>query len=284
MNEKDRLSDFTDNRQYWGHAFSLLNRVESFLLDHVPIAGKVVSGKMTREDQPWYPPRAMREAIANALCHRDYTIPGGAVSLSLYDDHLEVVNPGTFHFGITPDKLAEPHESRPWNPIIANVLYRAGIIERWGSGTLNIIDWCLKNGNPAPTWKEQAGSVYLSFHPVATQDETPSTAQVTVQVDKSNEIKLLIAILKEINGLTAQVTAQVAAQVLLFCTEPRKASEIRDLLQKKHRKTFQRNYLNPLLEIGIIERTIPDKPTSSKQKYKAGPNGRSILKNINLGD
>lgn len=253
MNEKDRLSDFTDNRQYWGHAFSLLNRVESFLLDHVPIAGKVVSGKMTREDQPWYPPRAMREAIANALCHRDYTIPGGAVSLSLYDDHLEVVNPGTFHFGITPDKLAEPHESRPWNPIIANVLYRAGIIERWGSGTLNIIDWCLKNGNPAPTWKEQAGSVYLSFHPVATQDETPSTAQV-------------------------------AAQVLLFCTEPRKASEIRDLLQKKHRKTFQRNYLNPLLEIGIIERTIPDKPTSSKQKYKAGPNGRSILKNINVGD
>ena len=61
---------------------------------------------MIREDQPWYPPRATREALANALCHRDYTIPGGAVAM--YDEHLEITNPGTFHFGITPEKLMEP--------------------------------------------------------------------------------------------------------------------------------------------------------------------------------
>jgi ATP-dependent DNA helicase RecG len=118
---KDRLADFSDNRQYWGHAFSLLRRAESFLLDHVPIAGRVVPGKMVREDQPWYPPRATREALANALCHRDYTVPGGAVAVAMYDDHLEITNPGELHFGITPAKLAGPHESRPWNPIIANV-------------------------------------------------------------------------------------------------------------------------------------------------------------------
>ncbi len=47
---KDRLADFADNRQYWGHVFALLHRAESFLLDHVPIAGRVVSGKMIRED------------------------------------------------------------------------------------------------------------------------------------------------------------------------------------------------------------------------------------------
>lgn len=105
------------------------------------------------------PPRATREALANALCHRDYTIPGGAVALAMYDDHLEITNPGDLHFGITPEKLTKPHESKPWNPIIANVFYRAGIIERWGSGTLNIIDWCQENNNPPPTWQEQAGSV-----------------------------------------------------------------------------------------------------------------------------
>ena len=43
--------------------------------------------------------------------------------------------------------------SKPWNPIIANVFYRAGIIERWGTGTLNIVDWCAENGNPMPTWQ-----------------------------------------------------------------------------------------------------------------------------------
>ena len=121
-------------------------------MDHVPIAGRVVSGKMIREDQPWYPPRATREALANALCHRDYTFPGGAVAVAMYDDHLEITNPGDLHFGITPEKLTKPHESKPWNPIIANVFYRAGIIERWGTGTLNIIDWCEENDNPPPIW------------------------------------------------------------------------------------------------------------------------------------
>ena len=110
---KDRLSDFTDNRQYWGHAFSLLRRAESFLLDHVPIAGRILPGKMIREDQPWYPPRATREALANALCHRDYTIPGGAVAIAMCDDHMEIVNPGAIQFGITPEKLTQPHESKP---------------------------------------------------------------------------------------------------------------------------------------------------------------------------
>lgn len=76
-------------------------------------------------------------------------------------------NPGTFHFGITPEKLTRPHESKPWNPIIANVFYRAGIIERWGSGTLNIIDWCKENGNPLLTWQEQSGSVYVTFRPAS---------------------------------------------------------------------------------------------------------------------
>jgi len=55
-------------------------------MDHVPIVGRVISGKMVRENQPLYSPRATREAIANAICHRDYTIPGGAVAVAMYDE------------------------------------------------------------------------------------------------------------------------------------------------------------------------------------------------------
>ena len=95
---------------------------------------------------------------------------------------LEITNPGTLHFGITPEKLTKPHESRPWNPIIANVFYRAGIIERWGSGTLNIIDWCIENGNPTPAWSEQSGSVYVTFRPAVLPDVQPVAAQSTAQV------------------------------------------------------------------------------------------------------
>jgi ATP-dependent DNA helicase RecG len=83
----DRMADFSDNRYFWGHAFDLLRRGETFLKDHIPIAGKV-SGKLKRDDQPLYHPRALREALANAICHRDYTGAGASVSVAMYDDHL----------------------------------------------------------------------------------------------------------------------------------------------------------------------------------------------------
>jgi len=248
---RDRLADFADNRQYWGHAFSLLRRAESFLMDHVPIAGRVVPGKMVREDQPWYPPRATREAIANAICHRDYTIPGGAVAVAMYDDHLEITNPGTFHFGITPEKLTRPHESKPWNPIIANVFYRAGIIERWGSGTLNIIDWCKENGNPPPTWQEQAGSVYIIFHPPASPRDQVGT-------------KL---------GLS-----RVQVEILRNCLTSKAIGELMVIVGRSNRTKFRDQVLKPLLEAGLIEMTIPDKPRSSKQKYRLTAKGRDLLK------
>jgi len=105
---EDRTGDFVDNRQYNGNAFSLLRRAERFLLDHVPIAGRVLPGKLIREDNPWYPPSATREALANAICHRDYSVPGGAVSLAMHNQRIEIANPGEFHFGITPEKLKIP--------------------------------------------------------------------------------------------------------------------------------------------------------------------------------
>lgn len=260
---KDRLADFVDNRQYWGHAFSLLRRGESFLMDHVPIAGRVIPGKMVREDQPGYPPRATREALANSLCHRDYTIPGGAVAVAMYNDHLEITNPGALHFGITPEKLTKPHESRPWNPIIANVFYRAGIIERWGSGTLNIIDRCMENGNPVPEWSEQAGSVFVSFLPAL-----PAIRQAPGE-DTSRE-----------NRVTPQVEPHVEPQVWRLLTVMKDAED-RDTLQRrlglKARKNFRLLYLVPALRNGLIEMTTPEKPRSSKQRYRLTPKGKAWL-------
>jgi ATP-dependent DNA helicase RecG len=250
---KDRLGDFIDNRQYWGHAFALLRRAETFLLDHVPIAGRVVSGRMKREDRPLYPPRAAREVIANALCHRDYTIPGGAVSVAMYDDHLEIINTGSLHFDITPEKLAKPHQSRPWNPIIAGIFYRAGIIEQWGTGTLKVIDWCKDNSNPTPIWEEQSGSIVVTFRP------TPGFA----------------------SEATPQVAPQVAeevARLLHLVRTPQSRQELLRDLGLRDREHFRKSYLMPALKSGLLERTIPDKPQSSKQRYRLTAKGEAWLR------
>ena len=124
----DRM-EFLDNRQFNGNAFTLLTNAERFLRETVPIAGRFEQDRFERIDEPLYPPLATREALANALCHRDYSIGGGSVGIAIYDDRLEVTSSGSLHFGLTPEKLFGPHESRPWNPLIARTFYRRGIIE-----------------------------------------------------------------------------------------------------------------------------------------------------------
>ncbi len=156
-------TEFLDNRQFNGNAFVLLSSAERFLRDTLPIASRFEPGRMARIDEPLYPPLATREALANALCHRDYAMGGGSIGLAVYDDRMEVTSTGPLHFGLTPDDLFGPHESRPWNPLIARTFYRRGIIEEWGRGTIKIADLATSAGLPRPEIEERADCVTVRF-------------------------------------------------------------------------------------------------------------------------
>ena len=158
----DRM-EFLDNRQFNSNAFALLANAERFLRDTLPIAGRFDQDRFERIDEPLYPPLATREALANALCHRDYSIGGGSVGIAVYDDRLEVTSSGSLHFGLTPEKLFAPHESRPWNPLIARTFYRRGIIEEWGSGTLKMAELSSSSGLPVPEIEDDGGAVTVRF-------------------------------------------------------------------------------------------------------------------------
>jgi ATP-dependent DNA helicase RecG len=140
----------------------------------------------------------------------------------MYDDHLEIINTGSLHFDITPEKLAQPHQSRPWNPIIAGVFYRAGIIEQWGTGTLKVIDWCRDNSNPAPIWEEQSGSIVVTFRPAP-----GFAAETTRQV-------------------TPEVTPEVA-KLLPICRTPKSRKELQDKLGLRDDEHFRKAFCCPHL-------------------------------------
>ena len=156
-------TDFLDNRQFHGNAFELLARAENFLIDHLPVAGKIVSGLLARVDEPSYPPLALREALANAICHRDYSIGGGSVGIAIFDDRLEITSSGDLHFGLRVEDLYRAHESLPWNPLIAHVFYRRGIIEAWGRGTLKMVELMQHAGKPRPDIEAVRGAVTVRF-------------------------------------------------------------------------------------------------------------------------
>ena len=156
-------SEFLDNRQFNGNAFVLLSHADRFLRDTLPIASRFESGRIQRIDEPLYPPLATREAVANALCHRDYALGGGSVGLAVYDDRLEITSTGPLHFGLTPAALFGPHESRPWNPLIARTFYRRGIIEEWGRGTIKMAELAASAGLPRLEIEERGDCVKVCF-------------------------------------------------------------------------------------------------------------------------
>lgn len=155
--------EFLDQNQMTGHAFLLLREAMLFLRRHLPVTGRFETGVLERIDEPLFPVLALREAVVNALIHRDYAIYGGAVHVAIYDDRVEVISAGTLPFDQTPADLTRDHESRPRNPHLADVFYRRGLIERWGRGTQKIVALCVDAGHQAPQFEERAGSLVVRF-------------------------------------------------------------------------------------------------------------------------
>ena len=158
-------TEFLDNRQFHGNAFMLLRNAQRFMIDNLPVAGRIVPGRFERLDEPLYPTEALREALANAFCHRDYSLGGGSVGVGVYDDRLEITSTGALPFGQTPEQLFTPHESRPWNPLIAGAFYRRGIIEQWGRGTIKMAELTTAAGLPRPEIEDADECVTVRFRP-----------------------------------------------------------------------------------------------------------------------
>jgi ATP-dependent DNA helicase RecG len=159
-------TEFNDQRQINGHSLQLMSEAMEFLTRHLPIAGRIEPGIFERVDEPLFPLVALREALVNAFCHRDYAQVGGTVGVGIYDDRLEIWSDGNLPFGLPAD-LKRDHLSRPRNPLIAEVFYRRGLVERWGRGTQRLVELCVRAGHPEPEFLEQGGAVCVRFLPSA---------------------------------------------------------------------------------------------------------------------
>ncbi|MBV9109469.1 MAG: putative DNA binding domain-containing protein [Gemmatimonadetes bacterium] len=158
-------AEFIDNRQIAGNVFDILEHADRFVRMHVPVAGRIVANLFERVDAPLYPPLALREALANAVCHRDYGTPAGTVGVAIYEGRLEISNPGRLPAGLSVDDLARPHASMPWNPLIASVLFRRGVIESWGGGTTRILELTERTGLANAEFEIRGPELVTRFSP-----------------------------------------------------------------------------------------------------------------------
>ena len=117
------------------------------------MAHEAVIPGLSREETPEYPPFAVREALVNAICHRDYSLTGRRVEVRMFDERLEVISPGGLPGHITLDNIVEEHFSR--NPRVVRGLYHWGYIEELGLGIDRMIEDMLRAGHPAPHFESR---------------------------------------------------------------------------------------------------------------------------------
>lgn len=159
----DNTARMSDEHQWVENVFSLWRRGERFMTDHLRVSAELPKDSWIRVDTPEVPPNALREALSNALAHRDYGHWSAAVTIGYFDDRIEITSPGPLRFGITPKWLYGEHHSEPWNPAIARTLYRRGTIEAWGTGFNKMVREVREAGLVAPIVTELHNAVRLTF-------------------------------------------------------------------------------------------------------------------------
>ncbi len=160
-----------DEKQIPGNLFAQLDGVMEQFRKYLHVRYEFPIDGDTREGlaalQPievWeYPRAALREAVANALLHRDYT-DSGRVMIRIYDDRILITSPGILPDGITLADLShDPHPSRLRNPLLAQTFYFAEIVERWGSGTTRMAQLCIAQNLPPPEFAQISGEIHVTF-------------------------------------------------------------------------------------------------------------------------
>lgn len=164
----------------------------------------VISG-LKREERPEYPPFAVREAIVNAVAHRDYRLAGRRIEVRMFDDRMEIISPGGLPGHITLDNIVEEHFSR--NPRIVKGLYYWGFIEELGLGIDRMIDEMIQAGHPAPQFEARPFTFKVTLRNVRQRP-------VSKWVDSLNERQIkALGYLEEQNRITNRDYQQLCPDV-----------------------------------------------------------------------
>ncbi len=259
--------------------------------------------KLQREDIPEYPMEALREAITNAVMHRDWFLEGANVFIEIYSDRIEVTNPGGLAKGMLLSDLG--HKSIRRNPLIADLLHRIAFIEKAGTGIQRMRDGAREQGYPAPEFT--AGHFFATiFRPVVSAtgyNESPqklnnypaSSPQVarkyparTAQdrseypASTAHVPHMYPANAAHVPHMYPASTAHVTmfqAAMLQAAMDPKSREELQLVIGIRHRQHFYQAYLHPLLDAGLLESTIPEIPRSRQQQYRTTEAGREVLEN-----
>lgn len=234
---------FIDNKRIEGTIPEMLEGAIAFVKKNMKTKTIINGTTGTREDKGEYPVTAVREAVLNALVHRDYSMhtEGMPITLDMYEDRMEISNPGGLYGRVKIDQLGKVQPDTR-NPVVATALETLNITENRYSGIPTIRQELFKHGLQEPEFKDDRGRFTVIFYKARENDE---------RID---------SVFKRERGIGIDA-------LQAFCKKPRTRAEITEFLNLDSQAYAIAKYVTPLVEMGIIKLTIPDKPRSRNQQY-----------------
>ena len=225
---------FVDNKRIEGTISQMLESTLAFVRRNMKVK-TIVTEEGTRADKPEYPIKAVREIILNALIHRDYSVhtERSPIRLIMYEDRLELENPGGLYGRITVDDLGKVAADTR-NPYLAGALEIMIDTENRFSGIPTVIAELKKANMPSPVFIDRRGVFKVIFY-----------KKTTVQDENSD----------------------LEQEILDYCRTPRTREELADRFGFEAPSYFIKTYIYPLIDAVMIKMTLPDKPKSKYQKY-----------------
>ena len=236
-----------DRREFNGNLYSIYQGVMGYL--QAQLNSALIPNAQGRTERLELPESALREAVVNAIAHRDYRSTAN-VQVYIFQDRVEIVTPGGLPAGMREHDLGS--RSVPRNPLLFSMLYRMKLVEQIGSGIRRIHDACMEHGVEDPVIQVSSDWVTITFP----RSLVTSTPHVTPQE-------------------TPHVTPHVERLLSVLSGELSRVEIMREmgLADRRH---FRRTYLHPSLDAGVVEMTVPDNPRSRSQRYRLTAMGRRV--------
>lgn len=213
----------------------------------------------------------VRELLLNAINHKDYAT-GVPIQVSVYEDKIAIFNMGEWSKRVPTDmSIYEKHESVPHNPKIADVSFRSGDVESWGRGFLKIKAECKKTNAELPMIDASCGGVSVTAYgcekylKLLRYGQYGQVGADGIWRDKNVDISSENTLEHSMGKI--DINIDMLIKLREYLKEPRSRAELQKFCEIKSRDYFRNKILMPLIDSKKIKLTIPNKPTSSKQKY-----------------
>lgn len=220
-----------------------------------------------------FPLPALREALLNAVMHKDYS-SGIPIQISVYAHRIVLWNAGQLPERWTLEKLLGKHPSHPFNPLLASAFFRAGYVESWGRGIEKMRRECARHDAPAPIFDTSMSGLMLTFkanpaHLIAALGEKAA--------------KALLHSAGEVAQPESRPESMELRVLATLVGEPLSKAEISSHLGHKEISGQLNKVMRMLQAQGNIEYTLPGKPSSRLQKYCLTDKGRALLPILRQG-